>query len=70
MAPVYDCIQLCEKKVHIILSKWVEKTIGVLFCSLAYFSDFKILFLCFKMSEISPGNKNITITIFFQVTEH
>ena len=50
MGPVYDCILLCEKKVNIILSKWVEILIGVLFCGLAYFSDFRIKSLSFKVS--------------------
>ena len=27
------------KKVNIIMSKWVEKFVRVLFCGLAYFSD-------------------------------
>ena len=36
---------------------WVEKSVGVLFCGLAYFSDFRIEFLCLKVSEISAGNK-------------
>ena len=31
----------------IIMSVWVEKSVGVLFCGLAYFSYFKIKFLCF-----------------------